>query len=108
MWNPPLSDQLAQIPKLYSTPNIPFPDKMVYLHFFLGINEWFVTEFDGENIFAGYSTEKEQWGHFYFDELKRLNHQGAEVDCNSFWQVKPAKEITEITEITEIIWNKKG
>ena len=35
MWNEPSKERLAKIPKLYETENIPLPDKLIYLHFFI-------------------------------------------------------------------------
>ncbi len=55
MWNGPTPYQLSKIPKLYLTENVPLKDKLILLHFFIGSCDWFVSEFDGEDLFFGYA-----------------------------------------------------
>ena len=50
MWNEPPTDQLASVPKLYATENTPLEDKLIYLHFFICGCDWYIAEFDGEEI----------------------------------------------------------
>ena len=54
MWNEPTKERLARIPKLYDTEEIPVQDKEIYLHFFLGGSDWFISETDGEDIMFGF------------------------------------------------------
>jgi hypothetical protein len=47
----------------------------IFLHFFIGGSDWYVAEFDGDNLFFGYvvlngDSECAEWGYFSFSELK--------------------------------------
>ena len=104
MWNEPTKERLAKIPRLYETDHIPLKDKLIYLHFFLGGCDWYISEFDGEGIFFGFAIlnndyEMAEWGYISFRELKSLSYNGClEVDCEleEIWQVKKALEIDKI------------
>jgi hypothetical protein len=50
MWNTPSKTRLAKIPKLYETEPIELKDKLIHLHFFLGGCDWYVAEYDGQDI----------------------------------------------------------
>jgi hypothetical protein len=54
MWNQPNSNKLAQIPNLYETEKIPLKNKIIHHHFFIGGCDWYIAEFDGEDIFWGF------------------------------------------------------
>jgi len=105
MWNVPSKERLARIPRLYETEGISPKDKLVHLHFFIGGCDWYITEYDGENIFFGYAIlnndyEGAEWGYISFSELRALNVKGIEVDCEKeeAWQVRKAGEMREIVE----------
>jgi hypothetical protein len=51
MWNTPTKEELANIPRLYETENIPLKDKIIHMHFFIGGCDWFIAEYDGEDLF---------------------------------------------------------
>ena len=51
MWNIPEKSRLDKIPRLYETEHIPTHDKLIYLNFFIGGSDWYVVEFDGDDIF---------------------------------------------------------
>jgi hypothetical protein len=68
MWNEPTKERLATIPRLYETENIPIKDKPIYLHFFIGGCDWYIAEFDGDDIFFGFAIlnndyEMAEWGY---------------------------------------------
>ena len=102
MWNEPTREQLTRIPRLYETEEIPLKEKKIHLHFFLGASDWYIAEYDGDDLFFGYAilngdTEMAEWGYISFQELKELKiHPGFEVDCDLFWEVKKASEIEKI------------
>ncbi len=68
MWNKPNKEQFAAIPRLYTTEKIGSKDKIVHLHFFIGGCDWYVAEFDGEELFFGYANlndaQNAEWGYF--------------------------------------------
>ena len=102
MWNEPAKEQLAKIPKLYETEGVPLRKKEIYLHFFIGGCDWYICEYDGEDLFWGYAIlngdlEMAEWGYISFDELKRIKiPPGFEIDCETCWQVKKAIQIEKI------------
>jgi len=107
MWNEPSSDRLARIPKLYETENQAAKDKLIHLHFFIGDCDWYITEYDGEDLFFGYAIlnsdhANAEWGYISFSELKAVKINGwREVDCEleQFWKVKKASEIEKIRNL---------
>jgi hypothetical protein len=104
MWNTPTADRLSRIPKLYETEHIPLQDKLIYLHFFIGGCDWYVAEFDGEDIFWGFAIlnddfQNAEWGYISLSELKSIKVGGwLEIDCEleEFWKVRKASEIEKI------------
>lgn len=55
MWNIPSKKRLQQIPKLYETEDIELKNKLIYLHFFIGGCDWYIAEYDGDDLFWGYT-----------------------------------------------------
>ena len=102
MWNEPTKEQLSKIPRLYETENIPLRDKLINLHCFIGTSDWYIAEYDGEDLFFGYAilngdTEMAEWGYVSFRELKELKiPPGFEVECDEFWEVKKASQVDRI------------
>lgn len=105
MWNVPTPEMLAKIPKLYETEEIPLKDKLIHLHFFIGGCDWYIAEFDGDDLFWGYAIlngdyQNAEWGYISFNELKEVKVRGViEIDCDLHWKVKKASEIERITHI---------
>ena len=102
MWNEPTRENLARIPRLYETESVPLKEKLIWLHFFIGNCDWYLAEFDGEDLLWGYAIlngdlEMAEWGYVSLQELRDLKiPPGFEVDCDKFWQVKKAIEIEKI------------
>ena len=106
MWNEPTQERLAKIPKLYETEHIPLQDKLIHLHFFIGACDWFIAEYDGEDLFWGFAIlnndyEMAEWGYISFSELKDIKVQGLfEIDCEieEVWRICKAIEVDKIRE----------
>jgi hypothetical protein len=102
MWNEPTKEQLAKIPKLYEPEDVPLKDKLIYLHFFIGGCDWYISEFDGEDLFWGYAIlngdfDMAEWGYISLEEMKRIKiPPGFEIDCDLYWEVRKASEIKKI------------
>jgi hypothetical protein len=103
MWNEPSAERLSKIPKLYETENIRPQDKLIHLHCFIGGCDWFVAEFDGGDLFWGFAIlnqdfEMAEWGYASFNELRSINVNGIEIDCEveAAWRVRRAAEIDKI------------
>jgi len=104
MWNVPSKERLFRIPRLYETEHTPLQEKLIYLHFFIGSCDWYVAEYDGEDIFWGFAIlnddfQNAEWGYISLSELKSVKVGGwMEVDCEleEFWQVRKASEIEKI------------
>jgi len=102
MWNEPTQEQLAKISRLYETEDVPLREKPIYLHFFIGGCDWFVSEYDGEDLFFGYAilnndVEMGEWGYISFEELKAIRiPPGFEIDCEVFDPPGKASEFDKI------------
>ncbi len=100
MWNTPAQSRFDTIPRLYETESIPLQKKLIYLHFFIGGSDWYVAEFDGDDIFFGYvilngDLQCAEWGYFSFSELMGVKVGFVEIDCEleECWGVKKFREI---------------
>ena len=78
-------------------------DKQIHLHFFIGGCDWYVAEFDGEDLFWGYvilnnDYQMAEWGYFSFKELKSISVNSIEIDCEleEYFPVRKASEIDQI------------
>ena len=103
MWNPPSVELLNQIPRLYTTEHVQLREKVIHMHFFIGGCDWFVSEYDGEDLFFGYAVlnddmQNAEWGYFTLSELKDINIHGLEIDCDLYWKPMPAGEIERIKD----------
>jgi hypothetical protein len=104
MWNEPTRERLAKIPKLYETENTPARDKLLHLHCFIAGCDWYIAEYDGDDLFWGYAIlnedyEMAEWGYISFSELRDIKLKGwLEVDCEieEAWPVKRAIEVEKI------------
>lgn len=104
MWNIPTPERLAKIPRLYETEKIPLDEKLIYMHFFVIGCDWFVAEYDGEDLFFGYAIlwdhRYAEWGYFDFQELKDIKIDGwLEIDTEQNWQIRKASEIEMIKKL---------
>ncbi|MCX5871088.1 MAG: DUF2958 domain-containing protein [Deltaproteobacteria bacterium] len=101
MWNTPSQERLDRIPRLYETESIPLSEKDVHLHFFIGGCDWYIVEYDGEDLFFGYTILNgdlinAEWGYISFRELKSVRVSFVEIDCDLHWQIVPAKQVSLI------------
>ena len=104
MWNIPSKERLAKIPRLYETEKVPIRDKLIHLHFFVGGCDWYIAEFDGDDLFWGFAIlhsdyEMAEWGYISFSELKSIEIDGwLEIDCEleEYWKVCKASDIEKI------------
>jgi len=112
MWNEPTKARLSKIPKLYETEHVHLKEKLIYLHFFLGGSDWFICEYDGDDLFWGFAIlnndlEMAEWGYVSFSELKSIKVNGwLEVDCEpeEFWEVRKACKVDKIRKANR--WEK--
>jgi hypothetical protein len=104
MWNKPSKDELAKLPKLYETESTPLKDKMIHMHFFMGGCDWYIAEFDGEDLFFGFvilndDLHNAEWGYSSLAEMDAINIDGFEIDRDLHWQPTPARMIERISEL---------
>jgi hypothetical protein len=105
MWNEPTPNELSSIPRLYETEGISLKDKLIHLHFFIGGCDWFISEYDGEDLFWGYAIlnndyEMAEWGYNSFEELKKIRiPPGIEIDCEIITPPRKASQIDRINHI---------
>lgn len=84
MWNEPSQERLSRIPRLYETEPIPHKNKLIHLHFFIGGCDWFVAEYDGDDLFFGSAilnndTERAEWEYVSCRKLKEISVHGIEI-----------------------------
>jgi hypothetical protein len=104
MWNYLPPDRIAAtgVPKLYATDGVPFADKLIYLHYFLGPCDWYMAEYSkAEDLFFGYANlgdpEMAEWGLIQHAELRDLIiRPGIEVDRDLYWRVRRASGVEGI------------
>lgn len=101
MWNIPGKDVLDKIPRLYETEDIPAEDKIIYLHFFMAACDWYIAEYDGNDLFFGFAilnmdSHMAEWGYISFKELRQVKVWGIEIDCEIEWEQVHAGDIEKI------------
>ena len=100
MWNTPTKEKLSNIPELYSTDGI--KDKTIYAHFFVADCDWYIAEYDGDDLFFGYSIINgdymmAEWGYISFKELKSVSISGVfEVEFDDYWVECPASQVKKM------------
>jgi hypothetical protein len=107
MWNIPSQERLDKIPKFYATESIPLKDKLIYLHFFIGGCDWYIAEYDGNDLFWGYAILNDdhdcaEWGFISLTKLTEIKIDGGlEIDCEleEHWKVRRASEIERIKNL---------
>ena len=108
MWNKPSGNRLLCIPRLFETELTPIQNKLVHLHFFIGGCDWYICEYDGDDLFFGYAILNgdfinAEWGYVSFSELIAISINGIEVDCEleDYWPPTPVSEISKIVDRSE-------
>ncbi|MBI5614237.1 DUF2958 domain-containing protein [Candidatus Gottesmanbacteria bacterium] len=102
MWNKPSVEELDKLPRFYSTEGVPFKEKLIVMHFFMGGSDWFAAEYDpGEKTFFGFvilnaDYEMAEWGYFSLQELSELKVSFLEVDRDLYWTPRKAVEVEQI------------
>jgi hypothetical protein len=90
------------MPRLYETLDVPFPDKLVQMHFLRENGDWFAVEYDPEQrIFYGYIDVRPgtpHWGYFSFDEVVDcwIPSLCSEPEMDLDWMPRKTKEIPDI------------
>jgi hypothetical protein len=108
MWNTPTRQQLDRIPRLYETEHIPAEEKLICLHFFIGGCDWYVSEYDGDDLFFGFvilngDLENAEWGYISFAELQSISIRGFEIDCETDWTIKKASHLALVQRYPMIL-----
>jgi len=101
MWNEPTELQLQSLPRLYAAESDQLDRIMIYMHFFYSCCDWYISEFDGKDLFFGFAIlhgdlQNAEWGYMSFREMKAINVHGVQIDRDVYWMPKPAGEIPKI------------
>ncbi|HAR37680.1 MAG TPA: DUF2958 domain-containing protein [Porphyromonadaceae bacterium] len=105
MRNQPSKDRLARIPRLYATAeHTPLQDKLIHLHLFVAGCDFYIAEYDGQDILWGFTIlnndyQCAEWGYVSLEELKSIKVAGfMEIDCEleQHWRIRPAIEVDKI------------
>ena len=105
----PTKDCLDKIPRLYETEAIDPKDKLIYLHFFIIDSDWYIAEYDGEDIFFGFAIlhrdyDMAEWGYMSFGEFQEIKVLSIEVDSDLYWDPVPAGSIEYIKRCLNRGW----
>lgn len=94
----------AKIPKLYSTENVPEPEKVLVAKFFfpMGRGTWYVTEGEknaqGDWEFFGYvvsplGPDCDEWGYFTLSELESVQVKGLKIERDLYFEPTKFSEV---------------
>ena len=117
MLNPPPQENLDQLPRLYANEKTqtPIAAIIIHAHFFVAGFDWWIAEYDGDDIFWGFANLNDdlcaEWGYISFAELKSIGTSGMSasvtdadtgqligrlplfVEWDEYWKPKPFREI---------------
>ena len=102
VFNPPPQEVLDQLPRLYANEKTQTPIKgiIIHLHFFVAGCDWWIAEYDGDDLFWGFCNLNDdqcaEWGYVSFEELKSIGSTGqlpVMVDYDEYWKSKPFREV---------------
>lgn len=100
MWNAPEQSVMSRIPKLYATEAVPLADKTIHFHFFIGGCDWYICEYDGQDLMFGFAClgdiASAEFGYISLAELKAIYIHGIEIDRDLYWTPCPASEVRTI------------
>jgi hypothetical protein len=75
-------------------------EKLIHLHFFIGACDWYVAEAAGDTLFGFVILNNDfrdaEWGYISLAELQAVKVGGMEIDCDLYWEVRPASEVEKI------------
>ena len=103
MWNEPKLEELNRLPKLYETESVELQDKIIQMHFFIGGTDYYVAEFDGDDMMWGFvilngDMQMAEWGYISLSEIKDIRCGFVEVDFDLHWKPVKAIDIQKIKE----------
>ena len=94
---------LSKIPALYETDGVPAAEQKIHAHYFVGGQDWFISELNPENGLAfGYADlgmGGGEWGYISLPELEAAKGRGWQVverDCH-FGEPKGLEEASKYT-----------
>ncbi len=89
MFKPPPKDVLEQLPPLYANDKAQtqIPDTILHLHLFVSACDWWIAEYDGDDLFWGFvnlgDDECAEWGYILFSELKSITIAARLIDAST-------------------------
>jgi hypothetical protein len=94
----PSEQELALIPKLYSTDSVKADDKIVYVHYFIGGCDWYIFELDQKEWLAFSwanlnDLQNAELGYISIAELASIKVGWACVERDLHWTHKPFGQV---------------
>jgi len=116
MLNQPSREMLSQVPELYANEKnqTAIDDIIIHMHFFVASCDWWVAEYDGDDLFWGYANLGDdycaEWGYVSLSELRSLGESVSipikdattgeligrvplMVEYDEYWTAKPFREV---------------
>lgn len=103
--HPFFPENLSELPELYATEEVPIPEKVIHLHYFIGQGtHWFIAELDRKTGTAfGYAVlngdmQNAEWGYTNLFEAEQAFFDRFSVDArvilrDTDWVPRPFKDI---------------
>ena len=110
----PPQEILDQLPRLYANEQTAIEDTIIHLHFFVGSCDWWIAEFDGDDLFWGYVNLGDdlcaEWGYVSYSELRSIGGSVSVpitdvntgrmigrfplfVEWDEYWRPRPFREV---------------
>ncbi|MCX4554209.1 DUF2958 domain-containing protein [Streptomyces sp. NBC_01500] len=94
----PAPSVLATIPALYADEDVALQDRMMHLHYFAPVGDWYVSELNpGTGLAFGWADLGcGEWGYFELREMERVCRGLVIVERDLHWTPQRAKDIPGI------------
>lgn len=105
----PSANELQRIPALYATETQRTPDKVIWLHYFVGGSDWWLVEYDAvEQIAFGYvclggDSQSAEWGNVSLSELESVFREGQSQQLDS----RAARVIPRLIVERDLHWTPR-
>lgn len=87
------ADAYRNMPELYATDGLPYEQKIVALHYFIGGCDWWLIERDEDDFFGLCRIHEAEFGYCSIEELTHTLVGLAGIELDFHWTPRPMSEI---------------